>query len=58
VQVLHLRAVLGGLAEGQLGDVVVGDRNVEAVAEGLQVVRSSFFCWWAMFWPSPALPMP
>ena len=33
VQVLHLRAVLGERKNGTLGELLVGDRDVEAVAE-------------------------
>ena len=58
LQVLHLRAVLGRLVERRLVDLVVGDRDIEAVAERRSSSSSIFFCWWVMFWPSPASPMP
>src|SRR5260221_221271 len=36
LQVLHLRRIVGRLVVGQLGELVVGDRDVEAVAELLE----------------------
>jgi hypothetical protein len=38
VQVLHLRRVVGRLEERDVGELVVGDRNVEAVAERAHVL--------------------
>ena len=38
VQVLHLRRVVGRLVERDVGELVVGDRDVEAVAEAADVV--------------------
>ncbi len=38
VQVLHFRGVVGRLVERQVGDLAVGNRDVEAVAEGLDVL--------------------
>ena len=58
VQVLHLRRVVGRLVERDVGRAVVGDRDVEAVAEGLDVLVVSFLVWCAVFLPSPLLPMP
>ena len=37
VQILHFRRVIGRLVERQIGDLAVGNGNVEAVAEGLDV---------------------
>jgi hypothetical protein len=52
VQVLHLRAVFGGLKKGMLGQLS-SDRDVEAVAESAQRVLVIFLVWWAIIWPSP-----
>ena len=42
-QVFHLLAVFGQPQERNLGDVLVGNRNVEAVAERLQRLGSPIF---------------
>src|SRR5256885_12253461 len=38
VQVAHFRGVVGRLVERQVGDLAVGNGNVETVAEGLDVL--------------------
>lgn len=38
VQILHFRRIVGRLVEGNVRDLAVGDRDVEAVAEGLDVL--------------------
>ena len=54
-----LGAVLRRAVERQVVEVLVGHRDVEAVAE-LAAARSSlsFFCWCVMLRPSPASPRP
>jgi hypothetical protein len=38
VQVLHLRRVVGRFVERNVGELAVGNRDVEAIAEGLDVL--------------------
>lgn len=38
VQILHFRRIVGRLVEGDVRDLAVGDRDIEAVAEGLDVL--------------------
>ena len=55
-QVVHLGRVVGrGCRTGSAArELLVGDRELEAVAElAAAPPRSSFFCWCVMFWPSP-----
>ena len=56
--VLEFGRVFGELQVGQLLELVVRYRQVEAVAEGLERVVPIFFCWWVMFCASPDSPMP
>jgi hypothetical protein len=48
----------GALRNGRFGELVVGDRQVEAVAEARSESSPIFFCWCVMFCASPASPMP
>ena len=57
-QVLHLGAVLRQLDEGHVGEIFIGDRNLETVAETAQCVLVIFLAWWAIICPSPDSPMP
>ena len=57
-QIFHRRVVLGQAQERKLGEFLVGDRDVEAVAERLQRLSPIFLAWWAIICPSPASPMP
>ena len=58
LQVRDLRRVVGRLVERDVG---TSSSEISSSKRSRKARRASsfiFFCWWVMFWPSPASPMP